>query len=237
MPIKTKEAIPAKKITKAVKTKAAGLTMDVYDTAGKIEKKVELPKEIFATAGSEKLLAQYVRVYLTNQRIGGASTKTRGEVAGSTRKIYRQKGTGKARHGPIRAPIFVGGGIVGGPKPKDYSLRVNDKQRRKALLLSLTLKAKEGNILGLSTAFAKMPAKTKNFSGFLKAIKFGEKAKGLLVLPKIEKNNLILAVRNLPKIEMTDVQTLNAYSILKSSKILLLEDSLQVLEKRIKHEN
>src|SRR5207248_616028 len=94
--------------------------------------KVSLPKEIFAETVNKKLLAQAVRVYLANKRQGNASTKTRGEVEGSTRKIYRQKGTGNARHGSIRAPIFVKGGIVHGPRPRDFSLGLSKKMRRKA---------------------------------------------------------------------------------------------------------
>lgn len=236
MPVKIKKTTIKKKVVKtAVPTKdRTELELGIYDTTGKVEKTLNLPKEIFSTTGSPNVLAQYVRVYLTNQRAGTASTKTRSEVTGSTRKIYRQKGTGRARHGDIKAPIFVGGGVVGGPKPHNYVLRINDKQKKKALLLSLTLKTKEKNIIGLSSEFLKMQAKTKIFATFLKTLQFSEKTKGLLVLPKMEKNNLVLAARNLPNIEMTDVQSLNPYSILKNRKLFLLEDSLKVLEKRFK---
>src|SRR3989338_9847754 len=107
-----------------------------------------MPKEIFAVEASPRLLAQYVRVYLANRRQGTASAKTRAEVKGSTRKIYKQKGTGKARHGDIKAPIFIGGGVVGGPIPRDFSLKFNKKQKRKVLFYALTLKLKQKDIFG-----------------------------------------------------------------------------------------
>ena len=126
---KLTKVVQKKKVKKTVK---AGLTIPVYGLDGKEKGAAELPKEIFTVEASPKLLAQYVRVYLVNRRQGTASTKTRGEVSGSTRKIYKQKGTGKARHGDIKAPIFTGGGVVGGPKPQDYSLKLNKKQTKKA---------------------------------------------------------------------------------------------------------
>ena len=143
--VKTEKKPEVKKV--AVK-KTSGLTVPVYDIKGKEKGTLILPKEAFAVSVKPQLLAQAVRVYQFNRRQGTASTKTRGEVTGSTRKIYRQKGTGRARHGDIKAPIFVGGGIVGGPKPKDYSLGINKKQKTKAFFGALTLKLKEKNILG-----------------------------------------------------------------------------------------
>src|SRR3989338_4919632 len=145
---RTKKAIKTVKKTETKKS-SAGLTIPVYDLNGKEKGTVELAKEIFAVEASPKLLAQYVRVYLANRRQGTASTKTRGEITGSTRKIYKQKGTGRDRHGDIKAPIFVGGGTVGGPKPRDYSLKFNKKQTKKALFYSLSLKFKEQGIFGL----------------------------------------------------------------------------------------
>src|SRR3989339_216040 len=107
------------------------LSVRVFSIDGKEKKTIELNKNIFDVKVSPSLLAQAVRVYLANQRAGTASSKTRSEVVGSTRKIYRQKGTGKARHGSLKAPIFVGGGVVGGPKPRDFSLKINKKQKTK----------------------------------------------------------------------------------------------------------
>src|SRR3990170_8751536 len=118
----------------------------LFNIDGESVGKISLPPEIFAYKVGPKLLAQAVYIHLANQRAGTRSTKTRSQVTGSTRKIYRQKGTGRARHGDITAPIFVGGGIVGGPKPRDYSANMNKKQKRKALFISLSEKAKRGEV-------------------------------------------------------------------------------------------
>ncbi len=203
------------------------LIMKVLDLKGKEIKEVPLKKEIFASPVNERLIAQYVRVYLANQRQGTASTKMRGEVVGSTRKIYRQKGTGKARHGDIRAPIFVGGGVTFGPKPRDYSLKMNKKQQRKALFDSLTLKCKNNQIEGLEDGFLKIEPKTKVLYLFLKQTN-NNKRKTLLVLPKIEKNNLILASRNIPNLAIVAADSINAYNVLNSEKIFFVEKALEL---------
>lgn len=214
---------------RAVKAKSE-LTIPVFDPNGKKTGLLKLAKEIFKVEAKPKLLAQYVRVYLAKQRQGTASTKTRGEVVGSTRKIYRQKGTGRARHGDIKAPIFVGGGVVGGPKPQDHSLKLNKKQIKKALFNALTLQCKEHNILGLSDQFLKIEAKTKVMASFLNAIDIASKSI-LLVLAKMEKSNLILAARNLPNVMLIDASSLNAYQVLRKQKILFTKEGLQVLNK------
>lgn len=213
-----------------------GLKLRVVDLNGKEKESLELPKEIFSVKTNPALLAQYVRVYLANQRQGNASTKTRSEVAGSTRKIYRQKGTGRARHGARTAPIFVGGGIFAGPKPKDWSLKINKKQKRKALFGALTLKNKEGHIVGLTTASLKVEPKTKIVAGFLKKLGSLSK-KTLFVLPKIEKNNFILAARNLENVELVDAKSVNPYLILKSQTIVLVKDSLSVMSEHFLKKN
>src|SRR3989338_5152877 len=131
--------MPRKKLDK-------GLVAKVFDTKGALKKTIDLPKEIFGVQENNILLAQAVRVYLANQRQGTVSTKTRGEVAGSTRKIYRQKGTGRARHGSIRAPIFVHGGLVFGPKPRDYSMKFPKKMRKAALASALSSKVNDAQV-------------------------------------------------------------------------------------------
>jgi large subunit ribosomal protein L4 len=209
----------------------------VYDAKGNEKESVAFPKEIFSVTASPKLLAQYVRVYLANQRQGTASTKTRGEVVGSTKKIYRQKGTGRARHGDIKAPIFVGGGVVGGPKPKDYSLKMNKKQRRRSLFLALSLKQKDNAILQAEKELIGIAPKTKLVVQFLKAIGILNE-KILFVFPKMETNNLILASRNIPGVYFSDAPSLNAYAILNADKIVFIDDALSVLKKHfIKNEN
>src|SRR3989344_6029979 len=127
-------------------TKKGSLFAPVYDLKGAKSGTLALPKEVFGTKVNNSLMAQAVRVYLANQRQGNATTKTRGEVQGSSKKIYRQKGTGRARHGSLRAPIFVKGGIVFGPKPRDFSLDLPKKMKRKALFSSLSAKAADSEV-------------------------------------------------------------------------------------------
>lgn len=227
-----------KKTTKktAVKKVKTGLSMPVYSIDGKELKTTELSKEIFAVKENPQLLAQYVRVYLANQRQGTASSKTRGQVTGSTRKIYRQKGTGRARHGDIKAPIFVGGGIVGGPQPRDYSLKINKKQKRKAFLSALTLKYKEGSFCGLTDKALTIEPKTKTIVKLIKNIQM-ENKRILFVLPKLQKSNLILAARNIPKTNFFDAVSLNAYELLRAQKIIFVGNALTVLEKHLLNEN
>jgi len=217
-----------KKIEKKV-SKKAELTISVYDLTGKVEKQLTLPKEIFAAKTSPKLLAQSVRVYLTNQRQGTASTKTRSQVTGSTRKIYRQKGTGRARHGDIKAPIFVGGGIVGGPQPKNYYLKINKKQKKRALIGALSLKYADGGLIGLSDQFLKIKPKTKILIEFFKKINL-EKGKKLIIVPKIENNNLFLAARNIPRVEIIGVESINTYKVLNCQKIFILDQAIEYIK-------
>jgi|SRR3990167_2753980 len=218
--------------TKAKKPRAKlGLTIPVYGLDGKEKGMLELPKEIFSVEASPKLLAQYVRVYLANRRQGTASTKTRGEVIGSTRKIYKQKGTGRARHGDIKAPIFIGGGVVGGPKHRDFSLKLNKKQVRKSLFSAFTLKFKSKEILGINHDFVKMESKTKKLAGFLKSVGL-ESKRVLLTVPKMEKSSLVLAARNLPNVQLLDSASLNAYDILNNNAIIFSKEALEVLRQR-----
>lgn len=221
----------SQKVTKKKVVKAKSeLTIPVYGIDGKETGLLKLPKEIFKVDINPELLALYVRVYLANQRQGTASTKTRGEVTGSTRKIYKQKGTGRARHGDIKAPIFVGGGIVGGPKPRDYSLKLNKKQIKKALFSALSLKFKNQQISGLSNEFLSIKPKTKTIAQFLKSLSL-DKKEALIVVPKMEKNGIVLASRNLPRVELLDVGSINPFAILKNKIVLIVEDALKMIKK------
>jgi large subunit ribosomal protein L4 len=192
---------------------------------------VVLEKNLFDVAVNPKTLALYIRVYLANKRQGTASTKTRGEVSGSTRKIYRQKGTGRARHGDIKAPIFVGGGVVFGPKPRDYSLKINKKQKRQAFLGALTYQFKNKGVLVFDDSFLTIKPKTNElFDFFVKNNLASEKK--LIVLPKMEKNNLVLAGRNISNLKFTSLESLNAYQILNTKKLIFLEEALKSLAKK-----
>ena len=226
---KTKKAVVKKQTIVKKQTKDV-FSIPVYDLNGEEIRKITLNKEIFGVKDNKKLLSQYIKVYLANQRQGTASTKTRGEINATTKKIYKQKGTGRARHGSKKAPIFVGGGITFGPSPRDFSLKINKKQKRKALFMALSLRLKEKAIHGLSNDFLKIKPKTKEFNSFLKKNSF-EKGRILIILPKLETNNLILSARNISRIEFCYAKSINPYILLKFKNIFLLEESLKIMDK------
>ncbi len=225
-----KTAPKAVKVVKPAKPAAASyLDVPVYDMTGKSAKNLTLPKAVFGVEVKPQLIAQYVRVFLVNKRQGNASTKTRGEVMGTTKKVYKQKGTGRARHGARKASLFVGGGITFGPLPRDFSLKINKKQKRLAFLGALTAKAKDNAIAVLANDFLTIEPKTKLMSGFLKTAGY-DKGSVLVIFSKMEKNNLMLASRNLPNIEMTSYENLNAYEVLKYKRLLFMHDTVAKLE-------
>lgn len=211
---------------------ARGLTVDMYDVKGNVAGSISLPKEIFAAKVNNALMAQAVRVYLANQRRGSASTKTRGEVRGSTRKIYRQKGTGRARHGAITAPIFVGGGVVFGPKPRDYSLKLPQKMKKAALLSALSVKRKDSAVSVVGNLEKLLP-KTKEMVALLNKLHLSKTQKVLLVLPE-RIDNVTRAARNIANIEMMHAGQLNTYKVLESAHILFMQQAIDTLKKMAK---
>jgi large subunit ribosomal protein L4 len=225
-----KEAVAPVAEKKTTKTTSANSTLEipVYNLSGKEEKTVELPKELFGVEESPRLVAQYVRVYLANRRQGTASTKQRSEVVGTTKKVYRQKGTGGARHGSKKAPIYVGGGVSGGPKPTDHSLKINKKQKRKALLSVLTTKAKEHAIIALGKDVVEMKPKTKEFAAMLKTIGVNDQ-KVMLVVTQSPEEGLKLSTRNLENVNVVSPSNVNPYNLLTNKKIVFTEDALTVL--------
>lgn len=227
---------PARLVAKPVKNEAAphvreapgqsAVTVAVVNTQGQKVGKATLPGELFGAKVNKQLLAQAVRVYLANQREGSANTKTRGEVEGSTRKIYRQKGTGRARHGAIRAPIFVGGGIVFGPKPRNYRLSFPKKMKRLALASALTSQFRQGNVIvvdGLET----LEPKTKVMASALGLI--GVTKGSLLVLSR-NADRVIQGVRNLDTIDMLPAQNLHPYTVLSHRKLIFMKDAVPILK-------
>ena len=186
-----------------------------------------LPKEIFAAKVSKSLLAQAVRVYATNQKSLLASTKTRGEVEGSTAKIYRQKGTGRARHGAIRAPIFVGGGITFGPKPRKIRLDLPKKMKKAALFSALSVKAADKKVLGLS-GLDKASGKTKEMAKLIEKLK----AKSLLIVTGEKQDNVVRAIRNIPGADVLPVSLINAYEIVKHELLFVTKEAVEKLNKK-----
>lgn len=230
---KVETLVASSPIEKKKPTKSVRLTIDVVDTAGKVVEKMTLPDVLFGTKINKPLMAQAVRVYLANQRQGTSSTKTRGEVEGSTRKIYRQKGTGRARHGAVRAPIFVKGGIAFGPKPRDHSLLLPQKMRRAALASALSAKLQEGEVKVL-TGLEKLPAKTKEMATVLTTLSLSpKKSSVLLVLP--EKNEQVTrAVRNISGITYIYIHQLHTYEVLRAKTVLFMKDAVTKLSSKEK---
>ncbi|MBI2032074.1 MAG: 50S ribosomal protein L4 [Candidatus Levybacteria bacterium] len=231
--IETKKSVRSlKSATTAKATRPTGLSVGVYDSKGKLSGKISLPKEIFGAKINEKLMAQAVRVYLANQRQGTVSTKTRGEVRGSSRKIYKQKGTGRARHGSIRAPIFVHGGLVFGPKPNDFSLKLPKKMKKAALFSALSAKTADGEVKVLS-GIEKLKPKTKNMALIINSIfKDDKKRKALLVLAEEKTENLWKIARNIEGISVLPASSLNTYEVLVNKDILLMKEAIEDIEKR-----
>lgn len=211
------------------------LKADVFNLKGKTDTKIELPKEIFGIKPNRSVMAQAVRVYLANQRRAGAKTKTRAEVGGSGRKIYRQKGTGRARHGDRYAPIFVGGGIAHGPTGKqNYRRKMSKKLKRLTILSALSAKFQEGKVAVVKD-LEKIEPKTLAMANFLKKSNLENNNKKItLVFPKIEEN-LFRAARNHPQILLQTTHSLNAYFILNTDALLFSPEAIKELKKLRKY--
>jgi large subunit ribosomal protein L4 len=228
--IALKTKTPKKEAKELVKE--TGLKLSVYNTKGKVVESLTLPKDIFAVEVNNKLMAQAVRVYMANKRRGTVKTKSRGEVNISTRKIYRQKGTGRARHGAASAPIFVGGGIAFGPRQRDYSLKLTQDMKRKALFSALSSKLKKGEIR-LVSGLEKLEPKTKLMNETFESLSLnGKKLKVLLVTPKPGKDfeNVTKAARNIEGVRISSSNLLNAYDVLQSQNILFMKQSLDTVK-------
>lgn len=223
-----KKPVVVKKI--AVKKPKNTLSLEVFDTKGKLSETILLPKEIFGAEVNDKLLAQAVRVYLANQREGSARTKTRSTVHGTTKKAWQQKGTGRARHGSRKAPIFVHGGIAWGPRPRDFSLSLSKKMRRAALFSALSLKQKSNEIKGIK-GLEKLIPKTKLIVEVLNNLGVNQDNKKiLLITPKgKEFENVYRAARNIQGVSLLPADIINAYQIMNNKLILLMDKSLDVI--------
>jgi 50S ribosomal protein L4, bacterial/organelle len=198
----------------------------LYNMEGKAIGEIELSEEIFAAPINEAAMHLMVRSYLAAQRQGTQSALSRGEVRGGGRKIYRQKGTGNARHHGNRAPQFRHGGVVFAPKPRDYDLAVNKKVRRLAFKSALTSKLNAGEIVIVDSLELK-EAKTKLMAGVLKALDAEKKA--LVVLPERDET-VIRATNNLPEAKVSYVNTLNVYDILNAGKVVLTKAAKESVE-------
>jgi large subunit ribosomal protein L4 len=194
-------------------------------------KKVSLNKEIFAIEPNDHAIYLDVKQYLANQRQGTHQSRERGDIAGSTRKIKKQKGTGTARAGSIKNPLFRGGGRVFGPRPKSYSFKLNKKLKVLARKSALTYKASEDSILALDDLSFKTP-KTKDFISVLKNLKIdGDKS---LFVTSEKDQNTFLSSRNLKNAKVITADKLNTYDILYSHKLIISENAFDQIEKLFK---
>ncbi len=200
--------------------------IDVYDITGEKVSEIELNEEIFGIKPNEELVHVAVVNYLANQRQGTQSTKTRAEVRGGGKKPWRQKGTGRARQGSIRAPQWIKGGIALGPKPRSYRYTINRKERKIAIKSVLSSKVLE-NQLTIVDKMTFDEIKTKNMITALNNLKV--EGKTLIMLP--EKNeNIQKSARNIEGVKTTLVNTLNVYDLLKYNKLVVTLDAVKKLE-------
>ena len=201
-------------------------TIDVYNVEGKKVSTVDLKEEIFGIEPNENIVHSVLINFLANQRQGTQSTKTRSEVSGGGRKPWRQKGTGRARQGSIRAPQWIKGGIALGPKPRSYTYRVNKKEKRLAIKSVLSSKVLENQLVVID----KLPfkeIKTKQMVNVLEKNKV--EGKTLIMLP--EKNEAVQkSARNIEGVKTTLVNTINVYDLLKYSKLVITLDTVKKIE-------
>ena len=226
------------KIKKEVKKKTLEkdvLKFPVFNQKGEKNKNVVLPKNIFGQKSNPALLAQAVRVYLSNQKKSLAATKTRSGVAGGGRKPHRQKGTGRARAGSIRAPGRRGGGVIFGPQPTNANLKLTKKMRQKALAVSLSDKMKEAAIIFVDKLDFKEP-KTKKALTVVQKIAPGIKRPIRLVLEGRDENS-VKSFRNLEDIEISRPLDLSALDVLKSSGLIFTLEALEKLKQRFGESN
>jgi len=204
------------------------MEVNVLDISGKeTGAKVQLPESVFGIEPNDHAIYLDVKQYLANQRQGTHKSKQRNEIAGSTRKLHKQKGTGGARAGSIKSPLFNGGGRIFGPQPRDYSFKLNKKLKALARKSALSYKAKENNILVLDEVnFDSI--KTKNYVNLVNSLNVAAE-KTLLVLP-VQDNNVYLSSRNLKKTKVITANELNTYDVLNAGKLLLTTAAVKTLE-------
>ena len=204
------------------------MDINVLDIKGQeTGRKVTLNENIFGIEPNDHVLYLAVKQYLADQRQGTAKSKERSEHAGSTRKLGRQKGGGGARRGDINSPVLVGGGRVFGPKPRDYSFKLNKKVKVLARKSALAYKAQDNAIVVVEDFNLDAP-KTKYFVNIAKNLKVDSK-KVLLVLPEVEKN-VYLSARNLQKAEVMTAAQVNSYKVLNADVVVITENSLKVID-------
>lgn len=213
------------------------ITLPVYNTEGKEIDKVKVDAAVFDGTINTKAIYQVIKAYRANQRKGLASTKTRGEVSGGGRKPWRQKGTGRARVGSARSPLWRHGGVIFGPHPRDFFYTLPKKLKTLALKSALFSKIKENNFLVIDNLTVEKPS-TKEISKILTYLKINPvkdkmNYKAILLLDKID-NNLKLALRNISFLKVIPAENTNAYEVLAHKKLIITKDGFNKLINRLK---
>lgn len=193
---------------------------------------VELSDAVFGVEFNESLVHAAVRNYLANRRQGTSATKTRGDVSGSGKKLWKQKGTGRARIASIRSPLWKGGGNVHGPQPRDWSYSLPKKMRRGALRSALSERLREGNLI-IFEDFTLESARTKDFVGTIANLKLTDNTKPVktLIVDSLDNENLIRSSRNVQKTKVTNSYGLNIYDLLYHEKLLISKSAVEELNK------
>lgn len=207
------------------------MELTIYNTSGKeTGKKAILSAEVFGVEPNDHAIYLDVKQYLANQRQGTHKSKQRNEVAGSTKKLKRQKGTGGARAGSIKSPLFPGGGRIFGPVPRDYSFKLNKKLKQLARRSALTYKANADMITVVEDFTIENP-KTKSFLAMAECLNLCGK-KILLVLPESD-HNVILSTRNLPNVKVIVAENVNTYDVMNAGNILMAESAVNVINEML----
>ena len=202
------------------------MNVKLYNQEGAEVGTVDLKEEIFAIEPNEPVVHQYIVNYLARQRQGNAHTKTRSDVSGGGKKPWKQKHTGRARHGSRRSPIWVGGGITHGPHPRDYHQKVNRKVRRLALKSALSLKVTEGSLILLDRIDLEKPS-TKGMTGFLSTVGAGSKP---LIMVGESNRTAYKSTGNIPGAMLLHVDSINVYDIINHRHLILTLDAAQKIE-------
>ena len=202
--------------------------VDVLNSAGDKVSQTDLPDEIFNIPVKTSVLHEVVRSQLVSKRAGTAASKTRGMVSGSTKKLFRQKGTGNARAGSVKSPLRKGGGVIFGPSQRSYAYKVPKKVRRLALKMALSAKATDENIFVIDDLkFDEI--KTKNLVKVLDSLNLQD----LLIVSDSDDMNLLLSSRNIPDVKVIKTAGLNVYDILKFKNLLLVESTIENIKGRL----
>lgn len=215
--------------------KVRSLKIDVFDLSGKVVERATLPEIVFGGKVNKGLIAQAVWVYQMNQRQGTAMAKTRGQVSGSTKKMGRQKGSGRARHGAITAPIYVGGGKAHGPQPRDIHA-VMPKHMRQAALFSALASKLENNTVKAVAGLSAIEPKTKIVAAMLKNLGLTETKKkpSVLVIGSDRLPNVYQASRNITGVTFEPVSHVTTYDVVRARNVLFMVEALEKLEERVK---